>query len=152
MVLSAVSGNGVSIPATGPSQIDSSVVRQIEQRKSAQEIGSTIATEEYVRKYFSDIPIMVEIARCESHFKQFDPDGTIHRGVVNPADVGVMQINESYHLDRAKQNNYNIYSIEGNVSYARELYEDRGTKPWNSSKPCWGKYVGKTISNELAVK
>lgn len=91
---------------------------------------------------------MIQIARCESTFRQLDSDGEIHRGRVNNADVGVMQINEFYHLDMAEKENYNIYTIEGNTAYARELYEDKGTQPWISSKPCWGKYV----NNDLAVK
>jgi hypothetical protein len=111
------------------------------------DIENMISTEQYVREYFKDIPIMIQIARCESQFKQLNKNGEIHRGIVNPADVGVMQINERYHLDRATKNNYDIYSVEGNMAYARELYEDSGTQPWISSKPCWGKYE-RTLSGD----
>ncbi len=105
-----------------------------------------MGTEEYVRKYFSDAPIMIKIAQCESHFRQLDKDGSVHRGVVNDADVGVMQINEYYHLDEAKKSNYNIYTLEGNTAYARKLYEKQGTAPWIYSKPCWGKYENTNIA------
>jgi hypothetical protein len=112
-----------------------------------------MSTEQYVRRYFKDLPIMVQIARCESQFRQLDDDGSIHRGKVNNLDVGVMQINEHYHLDTAEKNNYNIYTIEGNTSYARKLYEEKGTQPWSSSKACWGKYLTSEVvpNKELAL-
>jgi hypothetical protein len=30
-----------------------------------------------------------------------------------------------------------IYSLEGNMAYAKFLYENEGTKPWRSSSKCW---------------
>ncbi len=121
-------------------QVNSAVVRQVENRKSAKDIGNVMSTEQYVRQYFADLPIMVRIAGCESTFRQLDPDGEIHRGKIDPEDVGVMQINEHYNLAQAQKQNYDIYTIAGNVAFARELFEERGTAPWNSSKACWGKY------------
>src|SRR3989338_8855009 len=59
--------------------------------------------QEYVRGYFAGTPIMAEVARCESHFRQFDRDGSVHRGVVNDQDVGGMQINERDHLKTAQK-------------------------------------------------
>ncbi len=104
--------------------------------------------EQYVRTYFQDEPIMIEIARCESHFKQFDADGSIHRGVVNTADLGVMQVNEHYHGKVADKLGLDIYTIQGNVAYAKYLYEKEGVQPWISSSPCWSK--SKT-AKELAL-
>lgn len=94
---------------------------------------------EQVEEYFADAPIMVAIAQCESHFRQFNKDGDVYRGKQNTKDVGVMQINEYYHLDTTEKLGYDIYSIEGNMAYARYLYEREGTVPWASSQPCWGK-------------
>lgn len=150
MVISAFTGttSPMTVNDVPSTAIDSSVVRQVENRKTTKEIGDVMSTEQYVRHYFKDIPIMIQIARCESTFRQLDSDGEIHRGRVNNADVGVMQINEFYHLDKSEKENYNIYTLEGNTAYARELYEDKGTQPWSSSKACWGKYV----NNDLAVK
>ena len=146
-VLSAISGTqGPVAPAQLPvaNTIDSAVVRQVEDNKSAKEV--TNETENYVRNYFKDIPIMIQVAKCESHFRQFDSDGGVHRGVVNSADVGVMQINERYHLTRSEKSNLDIYTIEGNTAYARKLYNEKGTQPWVSSKPCWGKYENKDLA------
>jgi hypothetical protein len=137
MILSTVGGFSDPITVTEvPAQDQVNVVKEI----SKKEVEIMMSTEKYVKQYFSDIPIMVQIARCESQFRQLDKDGSIHRGNVNSEDVGVMQINEHYHLDTAEKNNYNIYTLEGNTSYARKLYEKEGTQPWSSSKACWGKY------------
>ena len=97
--------------------------------------------EKYLKENFADTPILVEIARCESEFRQFDKNGKVVRGRVDSADVGIMQINERYHLDIAKKLGYNIHTIEGNTAYAKYLYDKSGSKPWNASKPCWGKAV-----------
>lgn len=92
-----------------------------------------------VEAYFYDIPVMADISKCESHFRQFDKEGEIYRGKQNNRDVGVMQVNEDFHLAASKKLGYDIYTLEGNMAYARYLYEREGTTPWNSSKPCWGK-------------
>ena len=148
MVLSSFTGVISPITATDTPKVENSVTESIVVRQIGnKEIENIMSTEQYVRKYFSDIPIMIQIAKCESTFRQLDSDGEVHRGLKNPADVGVMQINEHYHLDKSVKDNYDIYTIEGNTAYARELYEDKGTDPWNSSKACWGKYE----MNNLAV-
>lgn len=84
---------------------------------------------------------MVDIARCESTFRQFDKNGNVLRGVANRYDVGVMQINEYFHLEKSKKLGYDIYSIEGNMAYARYLYEREGARPWLASSNCWAKYT-----------
>ena len=153
MVLSTVTGipNEVTIkdlPTTESSAIESKAVKQI----SRKEVERIMSTENYVRQYFNDIPIMVQVAKCESTFRHLDDDGDVHRGRVNDADVGVMQINEFYHLNTAEKRGYNIYTIEGNTAYARDLYERQGTQPWSSSKPCWGKHIVKdSVNKDLAI-
>ena len=98
-------------------------------------------TEKIVRSYFSDIPVMIEIARCESHFRHTLEDGSILKGRVDPADTGVMQINKRYHLETASELGLDLTKIYDNMTYARDLYERQGTRPWNASAPCWGKHV-----------
>ncbi len=95
--------------------------------------------EKYVREHFADTPILAEIAKCESEFRQFDKKGNVIRGIVDNDDIGLMQINERYHLDTAKKLGYDIHTVEGNMAYAKYLYEKSGSKPWNASKPCWSK-------------
>lgn len=94
-----------------------------------------------LKSYFKDAPIMERVAFCESTHMQFDSTGVVHRGIVNNKDVGIFQINEKYHLKDSKNMGIDIYSIEGNMEYARYLYETQGLQPWSASKPCWGKYL-----------
>ncbi len=100
-----------------------------------------LTTEQLVTKYFSDIPIMIDIAYCESSFRQFNKNGSVLRGIENRYDVGVMQINEYFHLEKSKKLGYDIHSLEGNMAYARYLYEREGARPWLASSNCWAKYT-----------
>ena len=95
--------------------------------------------ESYLRKEYAETPILVEIARCESEFRQFNKDGTVLRGREVREDVGVMQINERYHAEMASKLGIDIYSVAGNVEYAKHLYKESGTAPWSASKACWSK-------------
>lgn len=110
-------------------------------------INDTKGMEAYLRQEFADTPILVDIARCESNFKQFDKDGNLIRGMANKSDVGVMQINEKYHSETAKKMNLDLHTIEGNVAYAKYLYESYGSSPWVYSSKCWSK-----TSADLAQK
>ncbi len=98
------------------------------------------AVELQVRGYYKESPILAEIAFCESRFTQIDPNGNVLRGRVDSDDIGVMQINQRYHGDRAEKLGLDIYTFKGNLAYAKWLYEKEGTAPWRSSEPCWGKY------------
>ncbi len=94
---------------------------------------------DYVEEYFNDIPVMAKIAGCESKFRHFSKQGKVIRGEIVKEDVGVMQINETYHLETAQKLGYNIHSVNGNLTYARYLFQKEGTTPWLSSSKCWGK-------------
>ncbi|MBU3668571.1 MAG: lytic transglycosylase domain-containing protein [Candidatus Taylorbacteria bacterium] len=120
--------------------------------KSQKETNPNEGIESFTREYFKDIPLMAEIAKCESRYRQFNRDGSTFRGVVNNKDVGVMQINEFYHLERAKKLNINIYTVEGNLEYGKLLYSEKGSQPWKSSAPCWMKSdVAKAMFNTNPV-
>lgn len=96
-------------------------------------------TEAIVREYFKDIPVMIQVARCESTFRHTLADGTVLRGHVDNADTGVMQINKRYHEKTATSMGLDLENIQDNMAYARYLYEKQGTQPWNASSPCWGR-------------
>ncbi len=102
---------------------------------------SSAEVETKVREYFSDIPIMVEIARCESTFRHVMNDGTVLRGFVDNDDLGVMQINLRFHAVEAERLGLDLENIYDNMAYARHLYERQGTQPWNASAPCWGRHI-----------
>lgn len=80
---------------------------------------------------------MIQIARCESTFRHTLADGTVLRGRVDSADVGVMQINTRYHGKEAAELGLNLLNLHDNMAYARDLYERQGTRPWASSAACW---------------
>ncbi|HEU4677739.1 MAG TPA: hypothetical protein VFS75_03430 [Candidatus Paceibacterota bacterium] len=100
--------------------------------------------EKAVRSYFKDVPVLIQIARCESTFRHTLPDGSILRGKVDPADVGVMQINTRYHGAKAKSLGLDLTNLYDNMKFARDLYEEQGTKPWKASSACW--------SNSIAMR
>jgi ATP sulfurylase len=93
--------------------------------------------EQKAKEYFKNDPILVDIARCESSFRQTDSKGNILRGKINKGDIGLMQINEYYHADKAKELKLNLHTVEGNMAYAKYLYDKEGVKPWISSSKCW---------------
>lgn len=95
-------------------------------------------TEAIVRQYFADIPIMIQVARCESTFRHHLADGSVLQGFVDNDDTGVMQINKRFHLKTATEMGFDIEDIYDNMAYARYLYERQGVQPWNASRPCWG--------------
>ena len=102
-------------------------------------------TESIVREYFSDIPVMVQVARCESTFRHTLADGSVLKGRVDPADTGVMQINKRYHESTANKLGLNLENIYDNMAYARHLYDTQGTQPWSASSPCWGRTLAANI-------
>lgn len=98
-------------------------------------------TEQAVREYFADIPVMVEIARCESAYRQYEDDGLPLKNREGSSAIGIMQIMASIHEAEAQKIGYDIRTLYGNLAYARYLYEQSGTKPWEESKNCWGSAI-----------
>lgn len=94
--------------------------------------------EEYVRAYFADIPIMAEVARCESTFTQYGKSGKALHAGTNNGMIGLFQIHARIHRAEALSMGLDINTAAGNVAYARHLYEQEGLDPWYSSKACWG--------------
>lgn len=94
--------------------------------------------QEMITETFGPDSIMHSVADCESRFRQFNEDGSILRGYYNPKDVGVFQVNEYWHLETSKRLGMDIYTVEGNIAYAKHLYDLNGTRDWNASRSCWG--------------
>lgn len=94
-----------------------------------QPIITTVAeSEAAVRAYFIDIPEMISIAECESRFRQFNNDGTPLKG--SGRYIGVFQIDENIHAQVALGMDMDIFTLEGNLAYARHLFELLNIKPW----------------------
>jgi len=136
MLVASVTG-GHSVDIASLDGIESANVAEESIKTEVQEEPKTV--EETVDEYFKDTPILSKVAFCESRYRQFDANGNILRGVVNSKDVGVMQINEDFHLGDSQDLGHNIYTLEGNLAYAKHLYESQGLRPWSSSSKCWSK-------------
>ena len=121
-------------------QIEKPKVEKVIKEENTPPVVRAMTVKETVKDYFENDPILIEIAKCESRFRQFDESGDVLRGTVTPEDIGVMQINKRYHLLKSKDLGYDIHTLDGNMAYAKWLYEKEGTKPWNSSAKCWSKY------------
>jgi hypothetical protein len=83
-----------------------------------------------VQSYFKDAPDMIEVAECESGFRQFDESGNVLRGGYNNDMIGVYQIDETVHRDAALAMGYDIYTFIGNILYTRYLYSQSGVNTW----------------------
>lgn len=102
-------------------------------------------TEAIVRAYFEDIPVLIQVARCESTFRHTLDDGSVLKGKVDSADTGVMQINKRYHEKAAVKLGLDLNNIYDNMAYARHLYEKQGTQPWSASQTCWGRTLASNV-------
>ncbi len=96
-----------------------------------------VEVEAEVRSYFKDVPVMIEIARCESKFRQFTDAGNVLRGGDSGGMIGVFQFFESIHAPIAEKLGYDLETLDGNLAYARYLYESEGTTPWEPARSCW---------------
>ncbi|MCD5381011.1 MAG: hypothetical protein LR008_00360 [Candidatus Pacebacteria bacterium] len=134
-ILAATTVSTVSLPQTAYGLIAANEEEAIAMRQ----VASIEQTEAIVRSYFKDIPVMIEVARCESTFRHHLADGSVLQGRVDSDDTGVMQINKRYHESTAIALSLNLDDLYQNMEYARNLYERQGTQPWSASMPCWGK-------------
>jgi hypothetical protein len=143
----------VGLNSSAPSVTIDKVPEIRETMPSSKKVNAkSITVEEYVRSYFSDVPVLAEVAKCESRFRQYDKDGNVLRGVENSLDKGVMQINAHFHEDDAMELGYDIDTLEGNTAYGRYLYEKYGLRPWSASAPCWKKTTAYADYADLALK
>lgn len=116
------------------------------------EFVNQIEVEKQVRAFFAKTPVMIEIARCESKFRQYTDSGSVLRGGYNSGMIGVFQFYETIHLKAAAALGFNLATLEGNLGYAQHLYTISGTEPWNSSKSCWNVVKATTTTLSKAEK
>ena len=105
---------------------------------SLAQVGLNVDVEAAVRAKFADTQVMIDIARCESRFRQYTDTGNPLYGGYQAKMVGVFQVYEDIHAEYAKGLGMDIYTLEGNLAYGKHLYDREGTQPWLSSFPCWG--------------
>ncbi len=98
-------------------------------------------------------PVLKFIAACESRMKHYnEKTGNVLQGAVTPGDIGLLQINSLVHEETARKLGFNVYSIYGNIGYGIKLYIEEGTRPWNSSKKCWGPKVPPQLQLPLSAQ
>lgn len=89
---------------------------------------------------FVGYPTLKRICSCESNLRQYALDGeTALRGTVNSYDIGICQINEIYHGGDIEKLGVDIHTEKGNIAFAKNLYDRKGSAPWIWSKPCWSR-------------
>jgi len=81
-----------------------------------------------------DFVVLQAIASTESNGRHYDKKGRLLRGHRNNSVVGLFQINERLHKKEALFLGHDIYTPEGNISYAVALYQKEGIKPWRSNR------------------
>ncbi len=136
-LMSSLYGTSQANAQTVPLNVTTNTAPQISTSTDNRPLTDTKDIEAYLRKELVSRPILIEIARCESTFRQYGKDGRPLRGIENPLDVGVFQINEHYHADTAKKLGLDLATVEGNVAYGKYLYGKYGTSPWVHSSKCW---------------
>jgi hypothetical protein len=112
--------------------------------QAAESVASTTASttkltpveiEAKVRAAFADVPVMIEIAKCESKFRQFTDAGNVFYGGAGGGMVGIFQFYESIHKPTAAALGYDLATVDGNIAYAKHLYKEQGVTPWQSCVP-----------------
>jgi muramidase (phage lysozyme) len=81
-----------------------------------------------------DFNTAVRIARCESSLNPLAQNQKSTAG-------GLFQIIKSTQVEVEKATNqkYDVFNPADNTKMAIWLMKKYGTRPWNSSKKCWGK-------------
>lgn len=96
-------------------------------------VAKVIKTEyEAIARYFPDVfDEAIAVFTCESGVNQFRRDGSV---VTSPtSDYGVSQINK-IHLKKSKELGQDIFTLNGNLGFARYLYDIYGWSPWVCKK------------------
>lgn len=91
--------------------------------------------EDKIKDVFPNKEEALAVARCESGLKQFDKRGEVIQNKESTA-IGVFQIMASLHKKYANSLDLDIQTADGNIKFAKILYDKYGWKPWAASKKC----------------
>ncbi len=124
---------------TSPTQADTPTVANLTGTNLSEE-GRHIA--HVIQRVFPDAPIMLHIANCESTgLIHREPDGSLLRNRDGSSARGVFQVLMRVHQDEFARLGLDPNNDEHYFRYARLLYEQNGTQPWNASRHCWNRYA-----------
>lgn len=76
----------------------------------------------------TDAATMLWIAKLESDFHQFNPDGTVLHNKTE--DTGIMEIHEPDYLEKSKVLGFDIYKLKDNLDMALWIYQNDGARKW----------------------
>jgi hypothetical protein len=110
--------------------------------------GQNLALDE-TSSLFAGYPLLERISACESTGnpngipRQFLSDGSIlwgndpKTGLPIHRDVGATQINSWVWLTTAQKMGDDLFTLQGNVTFAKYLFDTYGSAPWSASRGCW---------------
>ena len=101
----------------------------------AQAADPNAGVEAAVRAAFSDAPDMIAVAKCESGYRQFSAPGAVLRGGSGNGYIGIFQIGERLHRAQASAVGLDIDTVEGNIGFARRMFDAQGSVPWRECVP-----------------
>lgn len=96
---------------------------------------ASVTPQDAIREVFGPNSVMEQVAVCESGMRQFDANGEVIVGKVTP-DRGLYQIAPKYHLVNASKMGLDLDTLQGNILYAKYLYDRNGIKDWSASRAC----------------
>lgn len=105
-----------------------------------------VKTEQEVEQKIAPIKLrkeLIKICTCESGQGTGKPQqynvitGEVLRGVKNPKDIGMCQINLYWNGTTAEKMGLDVFKEQDNIKFANWLYEQQGAEPWGWSRACW---------------
>ncbi len=76
----------------------------------------------------------IDTVRFESRYQQFNPDGTVFRGVQNPRDIGMFQINLDESAKEIAEAQCNVEAVDCQFKVARLIWKHSKFKRWKAHK------------------
>jgi hypothetical protein len=125
--------------AVGGDEIVATVTKKVkdatESNTSPYYRGVTTFQIEADRFWYGNIPSreawdMMDIIKRESGFRHFNPDGSVVRGIENPLDTGLHQINLEESKDEIAEAGCNVEELDCNFKVALLIYRKYGLKRW----------------------
>jgi hypothetical protein len=112
-----------------------------------------VKTVEAVKQVEMDYPVLDRIAKAESYNSQFCTKEIVKKAGCKSWEVGSVLIHingngtydigkfavNSTHLSEAVALGYNVYQENDNFEFAKYLFRNQGSSPWDASRSKWNK-------------
>lgn len=77
------------------------------------------------------------IAGCESSFRPHVVNDNKELGL----DLNIFQVNTYHHGETAEEMGLDLKNLREGIIFTVHLYEQKKTRPWYPSQPCWDKLI-----------